>query len=775
MADNSYAQLIDDYENGILVEPGETLTQYIDRMGGVDYKADGGAIGIEVLFQPKREEYQTGGISEGNSTSLASLQRQGYTPATQTPNTYNPKTSYDARASMQDYASALKNVSGGRTYQQLDDLKAYARNLAADQLKTARFDKSPRGLGELYDKYFKGKATLGGQAFNFGRTSNTMDQAYSYNLKDKNQILDDMAQQIMVDQQSYEVQKLNQQRIADKKAAQQASREQQYADYMNNLVSSTYGKADDYKAEARTLGMPTAAYFDYLVTSDPKDVMTSYDTLSRSPYFDPKTYVATDYSNPETPRPPSPYEVYFQQELQNQIRSGIPQGQRIQQGQVLGLPTVLTGPPQSGTINPGYESYADVLARNKKMMGLRDGGRVGLFMGGDPLTGQALAIYNSMNSYGFTDQQIADALSAQGLYGSGSTPASDTPVTNTAKNIINKGGDGENNLNTLQSFRQDPSVMPAFEALQRNQQLTSMGINDPFANEASLSGAYYDDMPEDTSNQVGVYQPGIIENIKNKIGSTKIGSMFTGATDKLTNNKLTNTLGNAASTLGNAASFMINPIFGGAKMLASGLNSILPPNQRAINENIAANLGIGVDNIGRIQGDYGTVGGVMSGYNLSQMDADTFDKRTDSITQTLTDKYGFTKEEIEDIIDGTYKGNKGYNKTMGKQTNLIRDLRNINKAKEIILGSQQLGLKELERIEKEKAAAKSRAESARQYDSSVHGPVNYGLGSDGKQSYDTGLGFGANATTGGPVSNRTGRGRTDYSRGGLATMFKNKR
>ena len=53
MADNSYAQLIDDYENGILVEPGETLTQYIDRMGGVDYKADGGSIGIEVLFTDK--------------------------------------------------------------------------------------------------------------------------------------------------------------------------------------------------------------------------------------------------------------------------------------------------------------------------------------------------------------------------------------------------------------------------------------------------------------------------------------------------------------------------------------------------------------------------------------------------------------------------------------------------------------------------------------------------------------------------------------------------
>ena len=264
----------------------------------------------------------------------------------------------------------------------------------------------------------------------------------------------------------------------------------------------------------------------------------------------------------------------------------------------------------------------EVLFTEKKA----DGGRVGLFMGGDPLTGPALSIYNSMNSYGFTDQQIADSLAARNLYESGSTPASDTPVTNTATNIINQGGDGGNNSNTLQSFRQDPSVMPAFEALQRNQQLTSMGINDPFANEASLSGAYYDDMPEDTSNQVGVYQPGIMENIKNKIGGTKIGSMFTGAADKLTNNKFVNTLGNAFT-------FAKSPIIGGAKMLASGLSGLtnmLPPNQRAINENIAANLGIGVDNIGRITGDYTTPEGVMSGYGLNQMDADTFDKRTDS-------------------------------------------------------------------------------------------------------------------------------------------------
>jgi hypothetical protein len=66
-----------------------------------------------------------------------------------------------------------------------------------------------------------------------------------------------------------------------------------------------------------------------------------------------------------------------------------------------------------------------------------DGGRVGLFMGGDPLSGQALDIYNSMNAYGFSDAEIAEALKARGLY---DAPIVQTPVINTAPNIINQGG-----------------------------------------------------------------------------------------------------------------------------------------------------------------------------------------------------------------------------------------------------------------------------------------------------------------------------------------------
>ena len=78
----------------------------------------------------------------------------------------------------------------------------------------------------------------------------------------------------------------------------------------------------------------------------------------------------------------------------------------------------------------------EILFKNK----MADGGRVGLFMGGDPLTGQALSIYDSMKAYNFSDQEIANALEGQGLYTPGSTPVVEEPVTNTVQNIINQGG-----------------------------------------------------------------------------------------------------------------------------------------------------------------------------------------------------------------------------------------------------------------------------------------------------------------------------------------------
>jgi len=69
-----------------------------------------------------------------------------------------------------------------------------------------------------------------------------------------------------------------------------------------------------------------------------------------------------------------------------------------------------------------------------------DGGRVGLFMGGDPLTGQALAIYNSMSAYGAGDQEIADRLQSLGYYDpNASTP---DPTPNPGQSGSQSGGRG---------------------------------------------------------------------------------------------------------------------------------------------------------------------------------------------------------------------------------------------------------------------------------------------------------------------------------------------
>ena len=60
---------------------------------------------------------------------------------------------------------------------------------------------------------------------------------------------------------------------------------------------------------------------------------------------------------------------------------------------------------------------------------LADGGRVGFNVGGitDPA---ALSIYNSMSAYGFSDQEIADAITAQG-YDAGTLGQTTTPTTPT--------------------------------------------------------------------------------------------------------------------------------------------------------------------------------------------------------------------------------------------------------------------------------------------------------------------------------------------------------
>ena len=137
-----------------------------------------------------------------------------------------------------------------------------------------------------------------------------------------------------------------------------------------------------------------------------------------------------------------------------------------------------------------------------------------------------------------------------------------------------------------------------------------------------------------------------------------------------------------------------------------GLDAIadrLPPNRTAIFQNELLGQGIKLDNIGRIVTDnYRTPEGIMAGYNpvsgglLNMLTGGAYgeptqygleksvEKRQSNIRDTLQDKYGLSNEQIEDVLSeieetGTYTGPLGFNQTMGKTTNLFKNLSDLGK------------------------------------------------------------------------------------------------
>ena len=128
------------------------------------------------------------------------------------------------------------------------------------------------------------------------------------------------------------------------------------------------------------------------------------------------------------------------------------------------------GAPQSLTVDPP-----------KNIIGseLKDGGRVGFFMGGPALEGQALSIYNSMKDYGATDQAIADRLSSLGLY----DPDASTPP-GAGDNIIGSqinqgGGGGGGGITELQKTYTRETAPPQKFIGDPTAQLTGKGRLDP--------------------------------------------------------------------------------------------------------------------------------------------------------------------------------------------------------------------------------------------------------------------------------------------------------
>jgi len=118
-----------------------------------------------------------------------------------------------------------------------------------------------------------------------------------------------------------------------------------------------------------------------------------------------------------------------QNKIQEQILGQVDFGKTFQKD-IVGPYNPVVEPTFKGgvlDIDVGKGDLVDEKA--EKFLDLKEGGRVGFNVGGitDPA---ALAIYNSMNAYGFSDQEIADTITAQGYDAGtlGQGPSIPTPV-----------------------------------------------------------------------------------------------------------------------------------------------------------------------------------------------------------------------------------------------------------------------------------------------------------------------------------------------------------
>jgi hypothetical protein len=194
----------------------------------------------------------------------------------------------------------------------------------------------------------------------------------------------------------------------------------------------------------------------------------------------------------------------------------------------------------------------------------------------------------------------------------------------------------------------------------------------------------------------------------------------------------------------------------------------ITPGQGIINANInqfqGGGDGSGITTIGsnRINSNNPTFRDPLNDLIESKLSVEDREKYSDNMYNIQETKTGFidgVKNTATDLLD-LYK-------TYSPMGFIGRKIEQAQKSKV----ERERVAAEKAKVERERVAAIAAAEKQR---AEQYGATNYGIGSDGQQSYSNmgTQGFGVNATTGGPVSNKTGKGRTDYFNGGIAG-FKN--
>jgi len=134
-----------------------------------------------------------------------------------------------------------------------------------------------------------------------------------------------------------------------------------------------------------------------------------------------------------------------------------------------------------------------------------------------------------------------------------------------------------------------------------------------------------------------------------------------------------------------------------------GLANMLPVSKAGIFQNELLGAGFMLDNTGRIvANDYNTPEGIMAGYNpvsgglLNLLTGGkygdeptygldkSYDKRRETVSKTLKEKYGMTDAEIAAAVAGEYEGDVPINPATGLPTDLINRLGLFNQSQNLL-------------------------------------------------------------------------------------------
>ena len=429
---------------------------------------DGGSVGIEILFGPKREDFNIGGNVQRATTPQP----------------------YDSRATVADFARAIDRVGAGTDLQKAMDIQRYGQNVQRQNLldrvgytqhmNEDRMLKDANIENQLMNRMGGlnvtqanpafglenpfgpgiGMTMLGGAAGAYqGIQSLLGDQSIGEMIKDTYE--NTMGPTILANPEQLEMynKALNRPTdpVIDQDRISEIVEQQKAAGVPDKGLITNFDPTPTPDAGLQ------AAYEDFLGIGPGQKYQLRGNEISledfRKNVYEPNQ---KEYQTPDRPTMAdvagpaatgiNNYDIGTTQFLAPNYRASRDPGENINPNSI---DSARVTTPEGKTLTyqeyinmlPGLkEKYAEDYERSKGYFPdmLASGGRVGLFMGGDPLTGQALSIYNSMNAYGFNDQEIADALSAQGLYtAGGSTPVVEEGIISVAPNIINQGGGGD--------------------------------------------------------------------------------------------------------------------------------------------------------------------------------------------------------------------------------------------------------------------------------------------------------------------------------------------